>query len=64
MYLPDVRVFHFESKTNGDDDTPEVIRRAMEEIAYVGKRWPVFSARDPYDNPNPTVDAEDLSLRI
>ncbi len=64
LYLPYVRLFHFESKTRGGDDTPAKIRRAMEEIAYVRMRWPAPSSRDPYYNPNLTVEAEDFSLRI
>jgi GT2 family glycosyltransferase len=64
LYLPYVRLYHFESKTRGGDDTPAKVRRAMEEIALVRERWPTHSSRDPYYNPNLTVDAEDFSLRI
>ncbi len=64
VYLPYVRLYHFESKTRGGDDTPAKIRRAMDEIAFVQSRWPAVAARDPYYNPNLTVDAEDFSLRI
>lgn len=64
VYLPYVRLYHFESKTRGGDDTPAKVRRAMEEIAFVRERWPVHAQRDPFYNPNLTVDAEDFSLRI
>ena len=64
VYLPYVRLYHFESKSRGGDDTPAKIRRAMEEIAFVRQRWPGPSLRDPFYSPNLTVDAEDFSLRI
>jgi hypothetical protein len=64
VYLPYVRLYHFESKTRGGDDTPAKVRRAMEEIALVRERWPVHARRDPFYSPNLTVDAEDFSLRI
>jgi GT2 family glycosyltransferase len=64
LYLPYVRLYHFESKSRGGDDTPAKIRRAMEEIAFVRQRWPGPARRDPFYNPNLTVDAEDFSLRI
>jgi GT2 family glycosyltransferase len=64
VYLPYVQLYHFESKTRGGDDTPAKVRRAMEEIAFVRERWPVHARRDPFYNPNLTVDAEDFSLRI
>ncbi len=28
------------------------------------RRWPQWSLRDPYYNPNLTVDAEDFGLRL
>jgi GT2 family glycosyltransferase len=64
LYLPYVRLYHFESKSRGGDDTPAKIRRAMEEIALVRGRWPAPSRRDPFYSPNLTIDAEDFSLRI
>jgi hypothetical protein len=36
----------------------------MDEVAVILKRWPAWSARDPYYNPNLTVDAEDFGLRL
>jgi hypothetical protein len=36
----------------------------MEEVTAIRKRWPVWSARDPYYNPNLTVAAEDFSIRL
>jgi GT2 family glycosyltransferase len=64
LYLPYVRLYHFESKSRGGDDTPAKVRRAMDEIALIRARWPAVARRDPFYSPNLTVDAEDFSLRI
>jgi GT2 family glycosyltransferase len=64
VYLPYVRLYHFESKSRGIDDTPSKVRRANEEVALIRQRWPDFAVSDPYYNPNLTSEAEDFSLRI
>lgn len=64
LYLPYVRLYHFESKTRGHDDTPAKVRRAMEEMARIRERWPEISERDPYYNPNLTSDAENFALKL
>jgi GT2 family glycosyltransferase len=64
VYLPYVRLYHFESKSRGTDDTPSKVRRANEEVAIIRERWPHFAVSDPYYNPNLTAEAEDFSLRI
>jgi GT2 family glycosyltransferase len=58
------RLHHYESKTRGTDDTLAKVTRAMEEVETIRTRWPVWSVRDPYYNPNLTVDAEDFELRL
>jgi GT2 family glycosyltransferase len=64
VYLPYVRLYHFESKSRGTDDTPSKVRRANEEVALIRGRWPGFASTDPYYNPNLTTEAEDFSLRL
>jgi GT2 family glycosyltransferase len=64
VYLPYVRLYHFESKSRGIDDTPGKVRRANEEVAIIRSRWPQFAASDPYYNLNLTTEAEDFSLRL
>jgi GT2 family glycosyltransferase len=64
VFVPRARLYHYESKTRGGDDTPAKVARAMDEVATIRKRWPVWAARDPYYNPNLTVDAEDFGLRL
>jgi GT2 family glycosyltransferase len=64
VFVPRARVTHFESKSRGGDDTPGKVARAMEEVGAIRRRWPQWSTRDPYYNPNLTVDAEDFGLQL
>jgi hypothetical protein len=63
IYLPHVKLYHFESKSRGGDDTPSKVRRTMDEIAIIRDRWPVLAHHDPFYNPNLTIEAEDFGLR-
>ncbi|HEV2643705.1 MAG TPA: glycosyl transferase family 2, partial [Candidatus Elarobacter sp.] len=64
VFVPRAKLYHYESKSRGGDDTPGKVARAMDEVATIRKRWPAWAARDPYYNPNLTVDAEDFGLRL
>jgi len=64
VFVPRAKLFHYESKSRGGDDTPAKVARAMEEVGTIRRRWPTLSVRDPYYNPNLTVDAEDFGLRL
>jgi GT2 family glycosyltransferase len=64
VFVPRAKLYHYESKSRGGDDTPAKVARAMDEVAAIHKRWPAWSRRDPYYNPNLTVDAEDFGLRV
>jgi GT2 family glycosyltransferase len=64
VYVPQARLYHFESKSRGVDDTPLKVARAMREVGMMRERWPEITVRDPYYNPNLTVDAEDFSIRL
>jgi len=64
VFVPRAKLYHYESKSRGGDDTPGKVARAMEEVAAIRRRWPAFAARDPYYNPNLTAHAEDFGLRL
>jgi len=64
VFVPRARLYHYESKSRGGDDTPAKVARAMEEVSTIRRRWPQFAARDPYYNQNLSVDAEDFGLRL
>jgi len=64
VFVADARLYHYESKSRGTDDTLAKVTRATEEVETLRTRWPGWAARDPYYNPNLTVDAEDFGLRL
>jgi GT2 family glycosyltransferase len=64
VLVPRAKLYHYESKSRGGDDTPGKVARAMEEVGAIRKRWPLWAERDPYYNPNLTVAAEDFGLRL
>jgi GT2 family glycosyltransferase len=64
VFVPRAKLYHYESKSRGGNDTPAKVARAMDEVATIRKRWARWAARDPYYNPNLTVDAEDFELRL
>jgi GT2 family glycosyltransferase len=64
VYVPQARLYHFESKSRGIDDTPLKVARAMREVGMMRERWAELTISDPYYNPNLTIDSEDFSIRL
>jgi GT2 family glycosyltransferase len=62
VFTPYAELYHHESKTRGQEDTPEKIARFEKEKAFLKKRWGKQLQRDPYYNPNLTIDREDFTL--
>lgn len=53
VYDPFVEAYHYESKTRGEEDTREKVRRFGEEIEFIRSRWiTLLKKGDPYYNPN------------
>jgi len=65
VFTPYCEAYHYESKSRGsDDEDPEKAARFEKEKAWLKQRHPVVaSLRDPYYNPNLTLDSEDFALR-
>ncbi|WP_299595793.1 glycosyltransferase family 2 protein [uncultured Microbulbifer sp.] len=63
VFTPFAELYHHESKSRGQEDTPEKIARFDEEKARLAERWGALLQRDPYYNPNLTHSREDFSLR-
>ncbi|WP_350601383.1 glycosyltransferase [Pseudomonas sp. 65/3-MNA-CIBAN-0223] len=61
VWTPFAEMYHHESATRGQEDTPEKQQRFMKEITYVQARWPNIQ-RDYAYNPNLTLDHEDFGL--
>ena len=64
VFTPFAEFYHYESKSRGDEDTPEKRARFNSEIFRFQERWGnQLKAGDPYYNPNLTLDSEDFALR-
>ncbi len=64
VYNPQARLYHFESKSRGYEDTAGKIERFNSEADEFIRRWPdILKEGDPYYNPNLTLDSNDFSLR-
>ena len=64
IYLPHVKLYHYESKSRGYEDTPAKQARFAQEVNYMRQKWSYLCDRDPCYNPNLTKSLEDYSLDI
>ncbi|NHN34274.1 glycosyltransferase family 2 protein [Paenibacillus sp. S3N08] len=64
VWLPQVQLYHYESKSRGQEDTSEKQERFKSEIEFMQKRWGERLTTDPYYNPNLTLQHEDFSLKL
>jgi len=62
IYLPHVKLYHYESKSRGEDLTAEKQARFFWETNWMKQRWPQLMQRDPYYNPNLTTKYQDYRL--
>lgn len=64
VFTPFAEFYHYESKSRGDEDTPEKRARFNSEVFRFQERWgKELKLGDPYYNPNLTLDSEDFSLK-
>ncbi len=64
VYNPYAELYHYESKSRGQEDTPEKVARFQKEINTFSNRWPeILEKGDPLYNPNLTLDSQDFSLK-
>ena len=64
VYDPSIEAYHYESKSRGQEDTEEKVRRFQTEIEYMRTQWnDILRYGDPYYNPNLTRNRCDYSLR-
>ena len=57
LWTPQVRLIHHESVTRGSDDRPEHRARLGGEIGYMLRTWGRELGRDPYFNPNLSLES-------
>lgn len=64
VFQPDAKLYHYESKSRGLENTPEKLERFAKEISRFKERHAeILSKGDPYYNPNLSLVRGDCSLR-
>lgn len=64
VYTPYAKLYHYESKSRGYEDTREKKERFFNETAFMKKKWGSILTSDPYYNTNLTLKREDFSLKL
>lgn len=64
ILLPHVKLYHYESKSRGYEDTSEKMKRFLSEVALMQDKWGKLLKNDPFYNPNLTLDKEDYTVAI
>jgi GT2 family glycosyltransferase len=62
IYTPYATLYHHESISRGQENTPEKQARFMREFTFMQKKWGNLLKTDPYYNPNLTQTTEDFGL--
>ena len=64
IYLPHVKLYHYESKSRGYEDTPEKQTRFKGESTYMQCKWSALIEHDPCYSPSLTRQRADYSLNL
>ena len=64
VYTPYAKLYHHESISRGSEDTPEKKKRFERECGYMYQTWGETLKKDPYYNPNLTLEHEDFGINI
>ena len=63
IFNPYAKMYHYESKSRGYEDSQEKIERFNREIAFFQEKWKTqLEAGDPYYNKNQTLHRADYSV--
>ena len=64
VYVPQAKLYHYESKSRGKEDTVKKQKRFHSEMQLFQSRWvDILATGDPYYNMNLALDAFDFSVR-
>lgn len=64
IFSPQIELYHYESKSRGQEDTPEKVERFGKEIKFFENRWKKeLEEGDPFYNSNLTLQKNDCSLK-
>lgn len=65
VYTPHAKWYHFESKSRGQEDTPEKKKRYEGEKALFCERWnEILTTGDPFYSPNLSLTSWACAFRI
>lgn len=64
LLTPFAELYHHESKTRGEENTPEKVARFAAECTLMKERWGDLLMNDPFYNKNLTLINEDYSLAL
>ena len=65
VQVPEVELFHFESRSRGAEDTPEKLTRFQGEVKRFQEKWSgLLALGDCFYNPNLSLEATNCSLRL
>jgi hypothetical protein len=62
LYTPYAELYHHESISRGQENSPAKQARFASEGAFMQQKWGDVLKADPYYNPNLTLDAENFAL--
>lgn len=62
LFLPTVKLFHYESKSRGLENSAEKMKRYLQECEYMKKNWSQYIENDPFYNKNYSLQ-EDYKLQ-
>jgi GT2 family glycosyltransferase len=63
VYTPYSKLYHYESKSRGPEDTPEKRERFKYECNLLIEKWGTNNFEDPFYNINLTLDFENFNLK-
>lgn len=63
IYTPYAKLYHYESKSRGPENTPEKQQRFVYECQYMVKKWGTDHIPDPFYNINLTLNTENFGIR-
>lgn len=62
VWTPYAELYHLESASRGLDTASDKVKRFQKEQAWMKRRWGNLLIKDPYYNPNLTLERDDFSL--
>jgi O-antigen biosynthesis protein len=64
IYVPHAVLYHYESKSRGNEDTPEKQARFIKEVKYMQSKWEKLIEHDPCYSPNLTKLTQDYTINM